>query len=399
MIVGVPIERQRGERRVAVVPALLPNYRKLGLDVIVEAGAGEHAGFRDAEYSEHGARICATRSELLSDADVVLQVRSPARLGTEALGELREGQVHVGLLDPLGNPDAARSLAETGVTSFALELLPRVTRAQPMDALTSMATVSGYKAVLLAAAELDKMCPLMMTAAGTATPAHLFIIGAGVAGLQAIATGRRLGAVVKAYDVRPRVREEVESLGASFVALDLSSEESETAGGYAEKMDETFYTRQRDLMGQTVEGSDMVITTAAIPGERAPILITGDMVKRMRPGAVVVDLAAESGGNCELTRAGESIDVGGVMVIGAVDVPSSVARAASEMYARNVLSFLGNMVVDGEFEPDLEDEIVRETLLTHAHEVMNRKVRERLELPSDVQIEERSWPWKRSSQP
>ena len=284
----------------------------------------------------------------------------------------------IGLLDPLGAPESIRELAEKGVTSFALELLPRISRAQSMDALSSMATIAGYKAILLAANLLEKMFPLMITAAGTVTPARVFVIGAGVAGLQAIANAHRLGAVVHAYDVRPAVKEQVESLGAKFVELALEPQEAETAGGYAKAMDENFYRRQREMMAKVLAESDVVITTAAVPGKRAPVLITQEMVRGMRRGAVIVDLAAETGGNCELTRPGETVEIDGVSILGPVNLPSTVPYHASQMYSRNIASFLQLLIKDGKFHLDLEDQIIRETLLTHHKEVVNATVRELL---------------------
>ena len=286
----------------------------------------------------------------------------------------------VGLLNPLGAPEAVRQLADKDITAFALELLPRIARSQPMDALSSMATVAGYKAVLLAAGALNKLYPMMITAAGTITPARVLIVGAGVAGLQAIATSKRLGAVVRAYDVRPAVKEQVESLGAKFVELELETEEAETSGGYAQAMGEEFYRRQREMMKRVVVESDVVITTAAIPGKKSPILITEDMVKGMEPGSVIVDLAAEGGGNCELTKPGETINAHGVIIMGPENVASTIPYHASQMYSKNLTAFLKNMMDDGELQLDLEDQIIRDSLITHKGEVVNPQVRELLGL-------------------
>lgn len=385
MIIGVPRETYPGERRVALVPMVVPGLVKAGMEVLVEQGAGVGAGFADEAYVEQGARIASKRVELFAAADVLVQVHglgSNPEAGRADLELLRSGQTLLGFQNPLGAPKAAQELAERGVTTFALELLPRITRAQPMDALSSQATVAGYKAVLLAAVSLPKMYPMLMTAAGTITPARVFVLGAGVAGLQAIATARRLGAVVQAYDVRPAVKEQVESLGAKFLELRLESEAAEAAGGYARAMDEEFYRRQRELMARAVADSDVVITTAAVPGSRAPVLVTEEMVRAMRPGSVIVDLAAETGGNCELTRPGETVNVDGVTIIGAVNLPATVPYHASQMYARNVAAFLQHVVKNGSLQLNLEDQIVRESLLTHQGQVVNPRVRELLGLPA-----------------
>jgi NAD(P) transhydrogenase subunit alpha len=378
MIIGVPLESYSNERRVALVPAVVPTLVKAGLQVLMEKGAGENAGFPDAAYEAQGARLAPIRAQLFSSADVLLQAHGlSATPGTE-FELFRSGQLVVGLLNPYGSLEAVRQLAAKGVTAFALELLPRISRAQPMDALTAMATLSGYKAVLLAAETLNKIFPMMMTAAGTITPAKVFVVGAGVAGLQAIATAWRLGAVVLAYDVRPAVKEQVESLGAKFVELPLESADAETAGGYAKAMGEEFYRRQREMMARVVTESDVVITTAAVPGKKAPILITAAMVQGMRLGSVIVDLAAETGGNCELTRPGETVEVHGVTIIGPINLPSTIPYHASMMYANNLAAFLQNLVQDGEVRLNLEDPIIRDTLLTHKGEVINPQVRELL---------------------
>ena len=383
MIVGVPAETYPSERRVALAPAVLQTLAKAGLEVLLEQGAGTNAGFPDTAYKEQGARVAQNRAELFSSADLLLRVHGPgANPETDHadLKMMRSSQVMVGLLDPLANPEAALELATKGVTAFALELLPRISRAQPMDALSSMATVAGYKAALMAADALPKMYPLMMTAAGTITPARVLVLGAGVAGLQAIATSRRLGAVVQAYDVRPAVKEQVESLGAKFLELELEAQGVETSEGYAQAMDDEFYRRQQEMMGGAVAESDVVITTAAVPGKRSPILITEGMVQGMRPGSIIVDLAAEGGGNCELTQSGEGIQAHEVTILGPVNVPSNLPHHASQMYARNLTAFLLNLVKDGELSINLEDQIIRETILTHEGEVVNARVRELLGL-------------------
>ena len=384
MIVGVPRESYPGERRVALVPAVVPALVKAGLDVRIESGAGVSAGFPDSGYASQGARLMPDRQQLYSEVDLLLQVHGPGATPETREAErnlLRSDQFVVGLFDPLGAPENARGLAETGITAFALELLPRISRAQPMDVLSSMATVAGYKAVLLAASELGKMYPMMITAAGTITPARVFVVGAGVAGLQAIAASQRLGAVVHAYDVRPAVKEQVESLGAKFVEMELETETSEDASGYAKGMGEEFYRRQGELMSQVVADSDVVITTAAVPGKKAPVLITGEMIAKMAPGSVIVDLAAEGGGNCEPTQAGQTVQVDGVAIVGPVNLPSTVPFHASQMYAKNVTAFVENLVNEGHVNLDMDDPIISDTLLTQGGEVMNARVRELLAPP------------------
>ena len=393
MIVGVPRETYPEEKRVALVPAVIPSLAKAGFTVLIEPSAGAESGFPDPEYEERGGRIAGSREELLREADVVVQVRAvgagPA--AGEAGGDpFRPGQVVIGLCDPLGAPEALREPARRGVIIFSLELLPRISRAQPMDALSSMSTVAGYKAVLLAAAELPRMFPLLMTAAGTVSPARVFVLGAGVAGLTAIATAKRLGAVVEAYDVRAAVREQVESLGAKFVELPLPSGGAEEEGGYARARDEEFYRRQRETMARVVSGSDVVITTAQVPGKRAPLLLTADMVAGMDPGSVVVDLAAEQGENCELTRAGESVVKNGVTVLGPANLPATVPHHASQMYARNMAAFLLHVLKGGTTEYDRRDEITRETLVAEGGDVVHPRVREALGLPARNASQERS---------
>ena len=381
MIVGVPAETYPDERRVALIPAAMPAVAKAELEVLVESGAGAQAGYPDSAFAAQGAQLAPDRTALCSTADVLVYVHGPDAGGAD-LALLHGGQVVIGLLNPLGAPEAARELAAKGVTAFALELVPRISRAQPMDALSSMATIAGYKAALLAAESLPKMYPMMITAAGTITPVRVFVVGAGVAGLQAIVTSRRLGAVVHAYDIRPVVKEQVESLGARFVELGLETEGAEGAGGYARAMDEEFYRRQREVMAQVVAESDVVITTAAVPGRQAPTLITAEMVSRMRPGSIVVDLAAEGGGNCELTRPRETVETHGVTIAGPVNLPSAIPYHASQLYANNIAAFLGNLFEAGELRLNLEDPIIHDTLLTHEGEVRNTQVRELLGLPA-----------------
>jgi NAD(P) transhydrogenase subunit alpha len=377
MRVGVPKESWPGETRVAVIPAGVATLKKAGLDVAVESGAGVAAGFTDAGYTAQGAEI-ASRSSLLASSDIVLQVRS-----TPIVPGVKAGQAVIGFADPLGTPAAVRDAAATGVALFSMELMPRITRAQSMDALSSMATIAGYKGVLLAADALPRMFPMLMTAAGTISPAHVFVVGAGVAGLQAIATARRLGAKVEAYDVRPAVKEQVQSLGARFVELPLESVDAEDKGGYAKAQDESFYRRQREMMLKVVAGSDVVITTALIPGKRAPILLTTEMVEAMQPGSVVIDLAAERGGNCELTRPDERVVHRGVTVIGPSNPPALVPYHASQMYSKNIITFLQHLLgKDGAAKTSLtidpDDEITRETLLTRDGAVVHARVRELL---------------------
>ncbi len=375
--IGVLRETAPGERRVAMAPRAMDLLVKSGVEFLVERGAGEASGIPDREYEEKGARIAASRGEVFAGASVIVQVRaglSPA----DAVG--RE-QALIGFADPLSEPGACAALAERGVTVFAMELMPRITRAQSMDALSSMATIAGYKAVIMAADRLPRMFPLLMTAAGTIAPARVFVLGAGVAGLQAIATARRLGAVVSAYDVRPAVKEQVESLGAKFVPLELTPAEAEDKGGYAKALGEDFYRRQRELLTAVLRQHDVVITTAAVPGKRAPVLLTAEMVAGMPPGSVIVDLAAERGGNCELTRPGETVVAGGVTIIGPVNLPSEVPYHASQMYARNVAAFLKHLVKDGELRVDLEDEITRETLVARGGAVVHPRILELLGQP------------------
>jgi NAD(P) transhydrogenase subunit alpha len=385
MIVGVPREGYPGERRVALVPAMLPNLRKAGLDVLIEAGAGQAAGYRDAEYAEKGAKLAATREEVFASADILVQFLCHGandKTGSADLPLLRKGQALVGFLRPLGTVKTVQEIAERGVTSFSVELMPRITRAQSMDALSSMATICGYKAVLLAANTLPRMCPMLTTAAGTITPARVLIIGAGVAGLQAIATARRLGAVASAYDMRPAAKEQVQSLGGRFVELAVEAKDAQDASGYAKAQDESFYEKQRELLGKVVAESDVVITAAVIPGKKSPVLVTKDMVERMSPGSVIVDLAAERGGNCELTKPDETAVIHGVTIIGEYNLAAMVPYHASQMYARNVTSFLLHLTKEGKLQLNLTDEIMRETLLTHEGEIVNARVREFFALPA-----------------
>ena len=387
MIVGVPRESFPGERRVALVPGALPNLTKAGLEIVVEARAGAEAGYPDADYVAKGARIVTTREEVFRSADIVAQVLcygSNDITGKADVPLYRSGQLLVGFLRPLGSIETIQEIASRGVISFSVELMPRTTRAQSMDALSSMATICGYKAVLLAADRLPRIFPMLTTAAGTITPARVFIIGAGVAGLQAISTARRLGAVASAYDLRPAAKEQVQSLGGRFVELPIEAKDAEDARGYARAQDETFYKRQRELLGKVVAESDVVITAAVVPGKKPPILVTKEMVASMAPGSVIVDLASERGGNCELTKPGEVTIEHGVTIIGYFNLATGMPYHASQMYARNLSAFLLHVVKDGKLQLNLDDEIVRETLLTKDGEVFNARVREFFSLPALV---------------
>lgn len=385
IIAGVVRESAPEERRVAMVPSALSVFAKTGTQILMEAGAGASAGFPDSEYLEKGVKIANGRAEVFAQSDVILQVRSLGanpETGSADLRLMRPGQVVIGFGEPLTSGAAARALADAKVSYLAMELMPRITRAQSMDALSSMATIAGYKSVLLAADSLNRMFPMLMTAAGTVAPARVLVIGAGVAGLQAIATARRLGAVVSGYDIRAAVKEQIESLGARFVVLDVQAEAAEDKGGYAKAMGEDFYRRQREAMAAVLAENNVVITTAAVPGKKAPVLITRAMVERMAPGSVIVDIAAERGGNCELTRAGEVVEENGVRVFGPVNLSSSIPYHASQMYAKNIATFLKYLLnKEGNLTLNREDEIVRETLVTHDGEVVHPRVRELLGLP------------------
>jgi proton-translocating NAD(P)+ transhydrogenase subunit alpha len=387
MIVGLPRESFPGEERVALVPAVIPTLAKAGLEVVVEAGAGVQAGYPDAEYAAKGAKLLPTRAEVFRAADIIVQVLCYGSNDTTGKADLplfHRDQVLIGFLRPLGALQTIQDIASTGVTSFSVELMPRTTRAQSMDALSSMGTICGYKAVLIAADTLPKIFPMLTTAAGTITPARVFVIGAGVAGLQAIATARRLGAVTSAYDMRPAAKEQVHSLGGRFVELPIEAKDAQDAGGYARAQDEEFYRQQRELLGRVVAESDVVITAAVIPGKKSPVLITRDMVERMAPGSVIVDLASERGGNCELTKTGEVVVHNSVKIIGWLNLASTVPYHASQMYARNITAFLSHLVQDGKLRLNVDDEIVRSTLVTRAGEIVNPRVREFFALPALV---------------
>ena len=376
MKVGVPRETFPGEKRVAISPASLPALAKSGIEVLVETGAGEKAGYPDSAYVNKGAKIASSRAAVFA-ADVVVQVRAAGENlanGADDLQWMRPGQWIVASCDALSNRDASEAIAKTGASLFALELIPRITRAQSMDILSSQATIAGYRAVLTAAMELHKMFPMMMTAAGTLTAAKVFVLGAGVAGLQAIATSKRMGAIVFGYDLRTACREQVESLGGKFVELQIANSNSEDKGGYAKAMDEEFYRQQREQLAQTVAQCDVVITTAAIPGSKSPLLVTAEAVRSMQPGSVVIDLAAQRGGNCALTQADQRITDSGVTILGPTNIASDAAYHASLMFGNNVTKFLQNMVKAGQANVNMEDEIVRETMVTRDGQIVHPKL-------------------------
>ena len=377
MLAAVPRESFPGEKRVALAPKDIAALTKAGLQLVIESGAGVAALYQDGDYEAQGARVEADRARLFAEADFVLTVRGPGshrEFPQADLNALKPGAAIVGFLDPLDDPAMTKALAERGLTLFSMELMPRITRAQSMDALSSMATISGYKAVLLAANAAPRMFPMLMTAAGTVTAARVFVLGAGVAGLQAIATARRLGGLVDGYDVRPAVKEQVESLGARFVVLDVKTDQAESAGGYAKAQSEEFYRRQQLLLGEHLRGMDVILTTAAVPGKKAPVLITAEMVAGLRPGTVIVDLAAERGGNCALTKPGETVDHGGVLILGPVNLPAEVPAHASQLYSRNLATFLAHLVKDGELRLEEEDEIVSGTLVARGGNVVHPMV-------------------------
>ena len=376
VIIGVPKETAADERRVALVPEGVKALKKLGVDVLIESGAGVAAGFTDASYTDAEAKLAASAAELYGVADIVIKVQPPQ--GDE-ITALREGTALIGLLKPLDIPELAVQLAARNVSAFSVELMPRISRAQSMDVLSSQSTIAGYRAVLLAAMALPRVFPMMVTAAGTLRPAKAFIIGAGVAGLQALGSAKRLGAITSAYDTRVAVREQVQSVGAKFIELDLDSGDSEDSGGYAKAETEEFYVKQRRELGKHVAASDIVITTALVPGRQAPLLITAEAVANMRPGSVVVDLAAEKGGNCELTEADKDIVVNGVTIIGHTNLPSEVPAHASQMYSKNLTTFLGHLLDDGKLVIDREDEITSGTLVSYRGEVVSEMIRSRLE--------------------
>lgn len=385
MNIGIPKEIAPGENRVAMVPANVAALTARGHAVVVESGAGDAAGYPDSAYVEAGAQLSDDRDALFANAEIVLQVQGfgANNVNSEAdLARVRSGQLLMASMDPLAAPQAAAQIAERGATAVALELVPRISRAQSMDVLSSMATLAGYKAVLTAAMASPRIFPMLMTAAGTLQPARVFVMGAGVAGLQACATAKRLGAVVEAYDVRPAAQEQIISVGAKPIELDLDTGTSEGSGGYAKEQGEEFLARQRELMTEVIAQQDVVITTAAVPGAKSPILVTADMVKAMKPGSVIVDLAAERGGNCELTEQGKTVVVHGVTIIGPENVPATVEHHASQMYGKNLENLL-NLMINEEEQLDLNfaDEVIAGTVVAHGGEVVHPHMRKLLGLP------------------
>ena len=377
--IGIPKETAPSETRVALVPAVVSVLKAAGADVHLENHAGKAAGFSNEDFAEKGAAILSDRKEVLR-CDIVLHVRAYGanQNGLEDLKSYQKGQTIIGHCDPLGNSSAVKAYAEMGVNLVSMEMIPRISRAQSMDALSSQANLAGYKSVILAATHLPKIFPMMMTAAGSIRPARVFVIGAGVAGLQAIATARRLGAVVEGYDVRPEVKEQVESLGAKFVVLEIETKDSSDTGGYAKAQGDDFYKKQQELMKKVVAGSDVVITTAAIPGRKSPVLVTTPMVEAMQPGSVIVDLAAERGGNCELSKADETVQEYGVTVLGPTNLPATLPHHASQLYAKNISTLLLHLMKDGKLEWNLEDEITKGCLVASDGKVTNARIAELL---------------------
>ena len=385
MIIGITRELVAGEKRVSMCPENVQSLKKAGVDIWVEENAGQSAGFMDSDYIAAGAEIKSHRAALFASADIILQVQSfgsNTENSQQDLQMLRPQQLVIGMMDPLASPQAAQQVASTGATAMALELVPRISRAQSMDVLSSMATLAGYRAVLLAAEAAPRIFPMLMTAAGTLQPARVLVMGAGVAGLQACATAKRLGAVVEAYDVRPAAREQIISVGAKPVELDLQTESSEGAGGYAKQQSEEFLRRQRELMTEVVARQDMVITTAAVPGAKSPILVTEDMVKAMKLGSIIVDLAAERGGNCELTQSGQTEIAYGVSILGPENLASDLAYHASQMYGKNMQTLLELILEEGRVNLDFNDEIVAGTVVAHNGEVPHPHMRKLLDLPA-----------------
>ena len=374
MKVAIAKEIEYGEHRVAVIPDIVARLVKQGIEIWVEAGAGEASFFSNDAYEAAGAKIISDTATLWGEADVLMKVGVPKE---HEINQMREGSVLISFLNPLGTPEVIQQLANRKITAFSMELIPRTSRAQSMDALSSQAGVAGYKAVLIAAAALPKFFPMLTTAAGTIRPAKVFVMGAGVAGLQAIATARRLGAVVEAFDIRPAVKEEVQSLGAKFIEVKLE-EETVAAGGYAKEISEASKQRTQEVVTEHVKNADVVITTAQVPGKKAPLLVTEEMVAQMNPGSVIVDLAAEQGGNCAGTEPGKDVVRHGVTIIGPINLPSSMPVHASQMYAKNVATLLQYMVKDGNLQLNFEDDIIGSTCVTHAGEILNQRVKDAL---------------------
>lgn len=385
MIIGITRELVAGEKRVSICPENIEALNASGISFWVEQGAGLSAGFNDSDYVAAGAEIIADRSSIFTKADIILQVQSfgaNRQNAEQDLRLLRPQQIVIGMMDPLAAPQAAQQIADSGATAVALELVPRISRAQSMDVLSSMATLVGYRSVLLGAEASPRILPMLMTAAGTLQPARVLIMGVGVAGLQACATAKRLGAVVEAYDVRPAAREQIISVGATPVELDLPTESSEGAGGYAKQQSEEFLRRQRELMTEVVARQDIVITTAAVPGAKSPILVTEDMLKAMKTGSVVVDMAAERGGNCELTKLGQTTIEYGVSILGPENMASEVAFHASQMYGKNMQTFLELILQDGQIDLNFDDEIIAGTVVAHNGAVTHPHIRKLLDLPT-----------------
>lgn len=385
MIIGITRELVAGENRVSLCPDNVQSLVDKGLELWVEHNAGAQAGFSDDDYISVGAKVVSDRDELFAKSDVILQVQSfgsNTQNAEDDLKRLKAKQLVIGMMDPLAQPQAAQQVAGTGATAIALEMVPRISRAQSMDVLSSMATLAGYRSVLLGAEAAPRILPMLMTAAGTLQPARVLIMGVGVAGLQACATAKRLGAVVEAYDVRPAAREQIISVGATPVELDLPTESTEGAGGYAKKQSEEFLRMQREQMTEVVARQDIIITTAAIPGAKSPILVTEDMLKAMKTGSVVVDLAAERGGNCESTQMGKTVVAHGVTIVGPENLASDVAYHASQMYGNNIQTLLELILKEGQINLDFEDEIVAGTVIAHAGEVPHPYMRKLLDLPS-----------------
>lgn len=371
MIIGIPKEVPADENRVALVPETVAKLVKAGFKICIEKGAGAKANFSDADYEKAGASIAASADEVFSQAEILIKVR-PATINE--VSRLKQGSVYISFLNPLAEPATSAQLAKQGVTAFSMELVPRTSRAQSMDALSSQANIGGYKAVLVAANALGKYLPMLTTAAGTVPPAKVLVIGVGVAGLQAIATARRLGAVVSAYDIRPEVKEQVQSLGAKFVEAKIEVD-ARAEGGYAKEVSEDTKRKLQEALAETVAASDVVITTAQVPGKKAPVLVTREMVTRMRPGSVVVDMAAEQGGNVEGSKAGETVSIGGVNLLGPVNLPSTLPLHASQLYSRNILALLGLLVKDGKLNLDFNDDIIKGACVAHAGQVVNERVK------------------------
>ncbi len=386
MTIAIPKETRPGEKRVAMTPANVTVLKKIGIEILVQQGAGDASGYPDQQYIDAGAKIETDRKNLFQQAKIIVQVQAPGANsvnGEDDLALYHKDQIVIGMMDPLGSFQHALKFAEKGVTAFAMELIPRITRAQSMDILSSMATIAGYKAVLLGAENSPRMFPMLMTAAGTIKPARVLIMGVGVAGLQACSTAKRLGAIVEAYDVRPAAREQILSVGAKPVDLGIEAEGTEDKGGYAKQQSEEFLAKQRAAMAKVLSEQDVVITTAAVPGAKSPILVTADMVTTMKPGAVIIDLAAERGGNCELTKLNETIVVNGVTIIGPENIPSTTPFHASQMYGKNVETLIKTCLLnkEGQIEINFQDEIVTETVIAHSGEVPHARMRSLLGLP------------------